>query len=93
MPFQKNNQLSSGRPKGKTNKTTTEVREMFQSLLEDNLNTLQNDIQALEPKDRVKILLELSKFVLPTLKSTELTDTSSMKKGSIDISMWIKDDD
>jgi len=34
---------------------------------------MQNDIKELEPKDRLKILLELAKFVLPTLKATELT--------------------
>lgn len=92
MPFEKGNNLGTGRPKGKPNKTTQEVREMFQCLLEDNLNQLQNDIQALEPKDRVKTLMDLAKFVIPTLKSTELKAERDKNFKGIDISMWVKDD-
>lgn len=62
-----------GRPKGSNNKTTTELREKFSLLIENNFDKLQIDIDLLEPKDRIKTLLELAKFVIPTLKATELT--------------------
>jgi hypothetical protein len=42
-------------------------------LLNNNFNKLQSDIDLLERKDRIKTILELAKFVVPTLKSTELT--------------------
>lgn len=66
-------QKFGGRTKGTPNKTTNEIREQFQKLIENNLEQFENDIKELEPKDRIKTILELSKFVIPTLKATELT--------------------
>lgn len=63
----------NGRPKGTPNKVTTEIRQGFQTLIENNFEQLEQDIKSLEPKDRVKSIIELSKFVLPTLKATELS--------------------
>ncbi|MBX2960630.1 MAG: hypothetical protein KF732_11830 [Flavobacteriales bacterium] len=68
--FKKGNK---GKPKGAINNTTKELREKFTLLLENNFDKLQTDIDMLEPKDRVKTLLEISKFVIPTLKATDLS--------------------
>jgi hypothetical protein len=67
---------TGGRTKGTPNRTTNEIRERFQKLVDDNLEQLENDIKDLEPKERIKSILELSKFVLPTLKATELTTSN-----------------
>ena len=64
---------TGGRTKGAVNKTTTEIREHFQNLVSNNLDQLNNDLKSLEPLHRLKIIIELSKFVVPTLKATELT--------------------
>lgn len=64
---------TGGRDKGTLNKTTAELREKFTLLIESNFNKLQTDIDLLEPKDRIKTILELAKFVIPTLKATDLT--------------------
>ena len=66
-------QKFGGRTKGIPNRTTTEIRQNFQLLIENNLETLESDLKELEPKDRIKAILDLSKFVLPTLKATELS--------------------
>ncbi|MGM0934034.1 MAG: hypothetical protein ACQEWD_11375 [Bacteroidota bacterium] len=71
MPFEPGNTLG-GRKPGSKNKTTEEIRESFQELLENNLSKLQSDLDKLDPEERLKIILTLSKFVLPTLKTTEL---------------------
>jgi hypothetical protein len=70
---------TGGRTKGTANKTTAEVRKQFSLLLENNFDKLQNDIDALEPKDRIKTILELAKFVLPTLKTMELVDDNDSR--------------
>lgn len=64
---------TGGRDKGTLNKTTAELREKFTLLIESNFDKLQTDIDLLEPKDRIKTILELTKFVIPTLKATDLT--------------------
>ena len=66
-------QKFGGRTKGTPNRNTDEIRQNFQLLIENNLTTLENDIKELEPKDRIKAILDLSKFVLPTLKAMELS--------------------
>ena len=67
----KNRIKTGGRNAGTPNKVTSEVREQFKQLLENNIAQMQNDIDELKPKDRIKVLLELSRFIVPTLKSTE----------------------
>jgi len=57
---------------GKQNKTTEETRERFKELLEQNFDKIQEDLDQLAPDQRIKVLLDLAKFVLPTLRSTEL---------------------
>lgn len=71
--FQNNNKLGKGRPQGAVNKTTAEIREHFQNLVANNLEQLNEDLNTLEPLQRLKIIIELSKFVVPTLKATELS--------------------
>ena len=61
-----------GRKKGTPNKTTAEIREFIQTLLGDNMETIQSDLDQLEPKDRIQTMIQLAKFVLPTLKAMEL---------------------
>lgn len=50
------------------------MRERFKCLVDNNLDRLQDDLDALEPKDRIRMIVELSKFILSTLKATELND-------------------
>lgn len=61
-----------GREKGTPNKTTEEIRERFQLLISDNLEKLNEDLAGLDPEKRLKYIIELSKFVIPTLRATDL---------------------
>ncbi len=60
--------------KGIPNKSTNEVRKAFQLLVENNLERLQNDLDELEPKDRIKFVLDMAKFILPTLQAVSVDD-------------------
>jgi hypothetical protein len=70
-------QKFGGRTAGAVNKTTAEIREHYQNLVSNNLEQLDNDLKGLEPLQRLKMIIELSKFVVPTLKATELTTTGT----------------
>ena len=63
---------NAGRSAGTPNKATTEIKEAFQMLLEDNLPTLQRDISSLEPKERVKFMLDLASFIIPKMKAIDV---------------------
>jgi hypothetical protein len=62
---------NAGRLAGTPNKATTEIKEAFQMLLEDNLPTLKRDISSLAPKERVKFMLDLASFIIPKMKSVD----------------------
>lgn len=66
-----------GRKPGTPNKVTHVVRETFGILLETNLEQLQKDLDVLKPYERIRVILELAKFVVPTLKAIEVDNTSS----------------
>lgn len=68
--FAKGNNLG-GRKPGSRNKTTQKIRDTFLKFIEDNLERMQEDFDTLEAKDRFKYLFEMSKFILPSLKSIE----------------------
>jgi len=67
-----NMETKAGRPKGSKNIATAEVREKFKELVEANLSQFQSDLDSLEPAERLKIIMAMAKFVLPTLKSIDL---------------------
>ena len=62
-----------GRPKGKPNKITIELRQRITNFLEDNLEQIQQDWKRLKPKDRIILFERLLKYALPTLQATKVT--------------------
>jgi 23S rRNA C2498 (ribose-2'-O)-methylase RlmM len=63
MPFDKGNTLSKGRPKGAPNKTTAELRLMINQIISTNLETIQEDIKKLTPKNRIDVIINLLQSV------------------------------
>ena len=80
MPFESNHKLSEGRPRGSKNKASENVRNNFQMLVENNLGQVQKDIDTLEPYERIKVIMQLSKFILPQLKSIEVEKVNPRDK-------------
>ncbi|WP_436418118.1 hypothetical protein KCV26_04565 [Petrimonas sulfuriphila] len=79
MAFTENRELASragklGTRKGVPNRTTQQVRKAFQLLVENNLPKMQKDLDSLEPKDRIKFMLDMAKFILPQLQSISIDD-------------------
>jgi hypothetical protein len=71
MAFEKNHQLSKGRPKGSKGKANQQIKDAFKLLIENNLESLQKDLDSLESKDRLKMIIDLSSFVVPKMRSVE----------------------
>jgi hypothetical protein len=69
-----------GRPPGTPNRDSAQIRANFQLLIEGNLEQLADDLNSLKPYERIKIILELSRFVIPQLKATELTTSNNDKR-------------
>ena len=61
----------NGRPKGKPNKSTRELRDTIQKLVEKNLSQMARDLKALPPKERLDILVKLLAYVAPKMQTVE----------------------
>jgi len=78
MPFTKGdkNINRKGRTTGSKG-VTTEIRNKYLQLIENNFDQLETDLKSLRASERVKAIIELSKFILPTLKATEVDLSTS----------------
>ena len=75
--FTENNTLGRGRKVGSQNVSTASIKQNLQMLVENNLSTLDADLKSLTPKDRIKAITDLCKFIVPTLKQVDAEVKSS----------------
>lgn len=71
MGFEINNKIGRGRKLGSVNKATISIKDNFQNLIENNLALLDADLKSLSSKDRLRTIIDLAKFLVPTLKQVE----------------------
>lgn len=65
----------NGRPVGVGNKTTNQIKEAYQKLLEDNLGNMTLWLGKIAEKDPAKateLMLKLSEYILPKLARQEV---------------------
>ena len=73
----------SGRPEGYKNKSTQKIRESIQLIVENNIESIQDSLDLMNPKDKMKFILDLMKLVLPALRPEDEIQILS-EKPSID---------
>jgi hypothetical protein len=86
MPFNSDTAKQAGKissRKEKPNKTTKELKTLLQRVVEEQLENIESDLQDLEPKDRLNILLRLVEYVLPKQREQKL-DFASLSNTEID---------
>lgn len=71
-------QKYGGRKAGTPNKTTKQFREQIEELIEYNFEKVQDDIDSLEPKERLNFLVKLYDFVVPKLQRVDATSTNAV---------------
>ena len=74
----------NGRPEGVKNKSTQKIRESIQQIVENNIENIQESLDSMKPRERVKYIIDLIKLVLPTLRSVEHINPISENPPSID---------
>ena len=62
----------TGRPQGTPNRVNDEIRNRINIFLDENFESIQNDIKGLEAKERIKFYIELLQYGVPKLKAMEL---------------------
>ena len=72
------------RPEGSKNKSTKQIRESIQQLVENNIESIQESLDSMNPKDKMKYIIDLLKLVLPTLRPVEYFNSTKENVPSID---------
>lgn len=73
---------TGGRKAGTPNKTTAFSKSVIQEILSDYTSSelFRKDMEDLEPKDRLDIMVKLMAFTTPKPQSVDMSITSNMPK-------------
>lgn len=75
-----------GRKKGTPNKTTSKVRDWLARLIDKNRKQMEEDLQALTPRERLQILERLMGYVVPKQQAVSTkNDYSKLSDEQLDI--------
>jgi len=88
MPFKKGHKKIGGKDKGTPNKSTAAIKEAYQKLIEDNLDNLTKWLETIAEKDpekAIRILADLSEYVIPKLARTDLRSEDESMKPTLNV--------
>jgi len=75
MAFQKGNKVGKGRPKGTTNKTTAEIKDIITRVVGNQLELLESDLTKIRkesPARAAEIYMRMVDYVLPKQTKVQL---------------------
>jgi hypothetical protein len=76
---------TGGRIEGTPNKATASIRDKFKTIIQSNLEQIESDLASLKPIERLKVITDLAKFCVPTLKSIDYVDKTIVSKEPVRI--------
>jgi hypothetical protein len=83
MKFEQGHPKYAGRAKGTPNKSTTNLKSSILSIVEKSFETIEDDLQDMETKEKVGFVLKLIEYVLPKQRETKI-DFNSLSDEEID---------
>lgn len=70
MPIKKGTVLNpNGRPKGVPNKATSDLRMKINAIVDKQIDSIERDLQSLEPMQRLQIVEKLISYCVPKLQA------------------------
>ena len=82
--FTKDTAPKQGRKKGAKNRSTEEIRNFIQSIVNNNLSNLEDDLERMNPTNRWVIIDKLTKYFLPALTKNDNNNMNSDVKISVE---------
>lgn len=79
-----------GRAKGTPNKISGTVKEWLQAVIDNNREQFEDDLQSLEPNERIKVISNLFQYVVPKASTGSDDDIPTNIKEGISVSAWIE---
>ncbi len=63
---------TGGREQGTPNKLTKELRSILKNILAKEMETIPDNLEKLEPKDRLEMTIKLIPYVLPKIEPVSM---------------------
>jgi hypothetical protein len=63
---------TGGRAVGTPNKVTATIKDSITAIIENSINQFEDDLEALEPKERLMVLIKLLEFAIPKNQVLEI---------------------
>ena len=95
MAFQKGNKVGKGRPKGTTNKTTAEIKEIITRVVGNQLELLESDLTKIRkqsPARAAEIYMKMVDYVLPKQTKIDIEGEINHKVEKVVIQIKKADD-
>ena len=90
MKFDAGHKKVGGKQKGTLNHTTRDIKEAYKQLIERNLDNLTGWLEIIaekDPKKAIRILSDLSEYVVPKLARTDVTSGDKPLKSILNITV------
>ena len=74
---------ASGRPKGSMNKSSKDIKQAFQLLIENNIGNLNvwlNNVASKDPAKALNIIINLSEYVIPKQARQDIDLNANIEK-------------
>ena len=76
----------SGRPKGTPNKITADLRMKINAIVENQIDSIEKDLQSLEPMQRLQIVEKLISYCVPKLQAQSFEiDFQNLSEQQLDV--------
>lgn len=85
MPHKGTVNNPNGRKKGVPNKLTGDLRAKLQSIIDNNIDRVQDDLDELKPAERLAVLEKLLSYCVPKLQAQTLDiDLQTLSDAQLD---------
>ncbi|AXE17215.1 hypothetical protein DR864_05440 [Runella rosea] len=69
---------TGGRTKGTPNRMTKEIRAVLKDVIGEQLESIPDVLETLEPKDKLEFIIKLMPYVLPKVEAVKMNNGEGM---------------
>ena len=73
MPFEKGKPKTGGRAVGVKNHSTTNLKQSIQNIVDKSFETMEDDLDNMDVRDKVGFILKLLPYLIPTQKEQKIS--------------------
>ena len=73
MPFETGKPKTGGRAPGVQNKSTTNLKATIEGIVSRSFETIEDDLQSMDARDKVGFILKLIPYLIPTQKEQKVS--------------------